>query len=79
MCFVFHTLVPLLQLLLVEMCGFLEVGQLLLGELALAVRMYNQLRVLYCNVFRRATGGEFLLEGFDAIETAASRAWRQWQ
>lgn len=27
--------VPLLELFLVEVCGFLEVGQLLLGELAL--------------------------------------------
>lgn len=31
-----RTLIPLLQLLLVKMCGFLQVGELLLRELALA-------------------------------------------
>lgn len=37
--------VPLLELFLVEVCGFLEVGQLLLGELALT-KYYHQKLVL---------------------------------
>lgn len=35
------TFIPLLEFLLVEVCGFLEVEQLLLGELTLAVRVMH--------------------------------------
>lgn len=46
-----RTLIPLLQLLLVEMCGFLQVGELLLRELALAFvecqRLEVQLKVFH--------------------------------
>jgi hypothetical protein len=41
-----HTLVPLLQFLLVEVGRFLEVGELLLRELALAVVVHDQRVVL---------------------------------
>jgi hypothetical protein len=40
------TLVPLLQFLLVEVGRFLEVGELLLRELALAVVVHDQRVVL---------------------------------
>lgn len=49
-----RTFVPLLQLLLIEMGSLLEVGQLLLGEFALAVEWQNQLVILQLCVFYKA-------------------------
>lgn len=62
-----RTFVPLLQLLLVEMGSFLQVGQLLLGQLALAIVSYNQLLALKAYVVHIRSGAKFLFELSDGI------------
>lgn len=57
-----HTLVPLLQFLLVEVGRFLEVGELLLRELALAVVVHDQRVVLQKQMVNRAPRREIVLE-----------------
>jgi hypothetical protein len=46
---------------------FLEVCQLLLGQLALAVVLHNQLLVLQDNVLHGAPGGQSCFEDLDAV------------
>jgi hypothetical protein len=61
------TFVPLLQLLLVEVGRFLQVGQLLLGQLALAVVIDNQLLVLQVCVCNGSPRRQLVPEGADCI------------
>jgi hypothetical protein len=65
--YVLRTLVPLLEFLLVEVGCFLEVGELLLGELALAVVVHDQRVVLQTDVLDRAPRSQVLLERHNGI------------
>jgi hypothetical protein len=56
-----------LQFLLVKVRCFLEVCQLLLGQLALAVILHSQRLVLDDNVLHRAPGGQSFFKDLDAI------------
>lgn len=62
-----HTLVPLLQFLLVKMSSLLEIGQLLLRELTLAVILHNQLCVFYFHVFHSTPQGQLPPKFADSI------------
>jgi hypothetical protein len=61
------TFVPLLQLFLVEVGRFLQVGELLLGQLALAVVIHNQLLVLQVCVCNGSPRRQLVPEGSNCI------------
>lgn len=61
------TLIPLLQLLLVEVGRLLEVGQLLLGKLALATGKDYQRLVHDFKVFDRTARSKLRLKGLGGI------------
>lgn len=60
-----RTLVPLLQLLLIEVGRFLEIGELLLGELALAVVLHCQYLGLNMDALQGCPRSQRLLEGLE--------------
>jgi hypothetical protein len=62
-----RTFVPLLQLLLVEVGRFLEIGEFLLGQLALAIMTHNQLLAPNLYMLHSATGSQFLLQRANGI------------